>query len=93
MKIKKIQIKKFKRFTDLTVEQLPETAKLILLVGPNGSGKTSLFEAFNSWYQLKGFSNTGDANYIFKKETGNTNQNWQELVNIDFHNQIVSTQQ
>lgn len=93
MKIKKIQIKKFKRFTDLTVEELPDTAKLILLVGPNGSGKTSLFEAFNSWYKLKGFSNTGDANYIFKKEGENTNQNWQELVKIDFHNQTVPNQQ
>lgn len=93
MKIKKIQIKNFKRFTDLTVEDLPETAKLILLVGPNGSGKTSLFEAFNSWYRLKGFSNTGDENYIFKKEAGNTNQNWHELVNIEFHNQTISNLQ
>jgi predicted ATPase len=93
MKIKKIQIKKFKRFTDLTVEQLPDTAKLILLVGPNGSGKTSLFEAFNSWYRLKGFNNAGDVNYIFKKGTENANQNWHELVNIEFHNQTLSNQQ
>ena len=93
MKIKKIQIKKFKRFTDLTVEDLPNTAKLILLVGPNGSGKTSLFEAFNSWYRLNGFNNTGDVNYIFKKGTETGNQNWRELVNIEFHDQNVPNQQ
>lgn len=87
MKIRKIQIKKFKRFTDLTVEELHETAKLILLVGPNGSGKTSLFEAFNYWYRYRGFNTTGDVNYIFKKGEDNLTQNWNELVNIDFHNQ------
>ncbi len=89
MKIKKIQIKKFKRFTDLIVEELPETAKLILLVGPNGSGKTSLFEAFNSWYRLNGFGSTGDVNYIFKKGIDNLNtNNWNELVKIEFHDQF-----
>jgi predicted ATP-dependent endonuclease of OLD family len=33
MKIERITIKKFKRFTDLTISDIPETAKLIVLVG------------------------------------------------------------
>jgi len=49
MKLKSIAIRDFKRFSDLTVTNLPETAKMVLLTGPNGSGKTSLFEAFNFW--------------------------------------------
>ena len=39
MKIKEIRLKNFKRFTDLTVTEIPETAKLVVLVGPNGSCK------------------------------------------------------
>lgn len=47
MKIKSIDLIKFKRFTQLQIVDIPKTAKLVILVGPNGSGKTSLFEAFN----------------------------------------------
>ncbi|TDB69117.1 AAA family ATPase [Arundinibacter roseus] len=84
MKIKRISIKGFKRFTDLTVDQLPETTKLVLLVGPNGSGKTSLFEAFSLWYKLNGYGNTGDIKYYFKKDVNNST-NWSGLVDIEFH--------
>ncbi len=48
MKIKNIQIRNFKRFTDLKIEGIPETAKMVVLVGPNGCGKSSVFEAFNA---------------------------------------------
>ena len=44
MKIKSIKLKNFKRFTDLTIEGLPETAKLVVMIGPNGCGKSSVFE-------------------------------------------------
>ena len=40
MKIKSIKLSDFKRFTDLTIEGLPETAKLVVMIGPNGSGKS-----------------------------------------------------
>ena len=45
MKIKSIRMESFKRFTDLTIEGLPETARLVVLIGPNGCGKSSVFEA------------------------------------------------
>ena len=45
MKIKLIKLKEFKRFTDLTIEGLPETAKLVVMIGPNGCGKSSVFDA------------------------------------------------
>ena len=44
MKIKSIKLKDFKRFTDLTIEGLPETAKLVVMIGPNGCGKSSVFD-------------------------------------------------
>lgn len=46
MKIRKIHLKNFKRFTDLTIAEIPATAKLVLTIGSNGSGKSSLFDAF-----------------------------------------------
>ena len=45
MKIEWIKLKNFKRFTDLAIEGLPETAKLVVMIGPNGCGKSSVFDA------------------------------------------------
>ena len=45
MKIKSIKLESFRRFKSLTIEGLPETARLIVMVGPNGSGKSSVFDA------------------------------------------------
>lgn len=46
MKIQKIDIHNFKRFTSLTIEGIPEKTKLVLLIGENGSGKSSIFDSF-----------------------------------------------
>jgi len=46
MKISKIHLTNFKRFTDLLIDNIPSTSKLVLLIGSNGSGKSSLFDAF-----------------------------------------------
>ncbi|NBB30720.1 ATP/GTP-binding protein [Cellulophaga sp. BC115SP] len=46
MKIKSVQLKNFKRFTDLRIENIPEETKLVLLIGTNGSGKSSVFDGF-----------------------------------------------
>ncbi|MDX2246635.1 MAG: AAA family ATPase [Bacteroidia bacterium] len=46
MKISKIHLSNFRRFTDLIIDNIPDTSKLVLLIGSNGSGKSSLFDAF-----------------------------------------------
>jgi energy-coupling factor transporter ATP-binding protein EcfA2 len=74
MKIRKIALKNFKRFTNLSIEQVPENAKLVLLIGANGSGKSCIFDFFNFIrnYGEKGLEyvdiSTGDAqeNYYLK---------------------------
>ena len=47
MKISKLQLKNFKRFTDLTIDNIPSETKLVLLIGSNGSGKSTVFDAFS----------------------------------------------
>ncbi len=51
MRIKSATIKDFKRFTDMTVQGIPETTRLIMLAGPNGSGKSSFFDALHTWHR------------------------------------------
>lgn len=92
MKIKEIKITDFKRFTNLLIKGIPNTAKLIVLVGPNGCGKTSLFEAFNHWYKWRGFGNIGNFDYCVKKTEKNIKQDswFTDKVQIEFHNQTVN---
>ena len=54
MKIKSIQMKNFRRFTNLTIEGLPKKVRLVVMIGPNGSGKTSVFDALLKVKNAKG---------------------------------------
>jgi predicted ATPase len=90
-----VKINNLKRFSDLTVEEIPSTAKLILLVGSNGSGKTSFFEAFNLWYQRQAFGSLGDQSYFDKKigSIPSDTTDWGSLslekVQISFHDSMI----
>ena len=46
MRIRNLRLRNFKRFTDLTIEGIPEDTRLVLLTGSNGSGKSNVFDAF-----------------------------------------------
>lgn len=45
MKIKKLHLNKYKRFYDLTIDLGSSPKRIIALVGPNGCGKSSVFDA------------------------------------------------
>lgn len=67
MRITSIHLKNFKRFTDLVIRDVPDTAKLVVVVGPNGCGKSSLFDALLQWYRSKaGFGINTDMLYYRK---------------------------
>lgn len=91
MRIKRVELNNFKRFTHLTVENIPETAKLIVLVGPNGSGKTSFMEALNHYYKFAGYGDVGESNYLSKIDVKRKFEfgEWYSLasktVDIDFY--------
>ena len=95
MKIKQIELHNFKRFTHLLVEDIPASAKLVVLVGPNGSGKTSFMEAMNHYYKYAGYQDIGDYHYLSK--TGNVDdldhaqwyQRASRLVDIDFYDIVL----
>jgi predicted ATPase len=90
MKLKEIHITNFKRFTNLKITNLSSTAKLIVIVGPNGSGKTSLFESFNHWYKLEGFSSVGEQAFFVKKDSLATSGDWyRDKVKMEFHEEFL----
>lgn len=67
MKIKSISVKHFKRFTELKIQNIPETAKLVIMAGPNGCGKSSIFDALKTWHILwRGSGQYWDPNYHHK---------------------------
>ena len=92
MRLKSIALNDFKGFTHLTVQGIPETARLIMLAGPNGSGKSSLFDALHVWGELqsgRGFN--WDADYHAKgysQEVGYSN--WNDQVQTEFHDYLPS---
>lgn len=62
MKISKLEIVNFKRFNKIIIDSIPESSKLVLLIGSNGSGKSSVFDAFD-WLSkglFKGMSVNND---------------------------------
>lgn len=84
MKVKRIHLKSFKRFTDLEIVGVPSTAKLVVVVGPNGSGKSSLFDAFISWHRQKvGWGRDGDQSYYRKGDEEEFS--WERSVIVETH--------
>lgn len=80
MRITKLELKNFKRFTDLTIDGIPEEAKLVLLIGSNGSGKSSIFDAFD--YVVKQFRD--DAYSPIPLENYYAKNNLKPEVSINF---------
>lgn len=85
MKVSEIKIRNFKRFKELTVSGLSERTKLVVLVGPNGCGKSSLFDAFYHYYKANsGAGHSGDEVYYRKQKEENFD--WNQSVRISFFN-------
>ena len=72
MKIRNIRLQNFKKFSNLTIDNLPNTVKLVVLLGPNGCGKSSLIESMEVARKIYGLHqipwNDSNFNYYIKQD-------------------------
>lgn len=89
MHIKEIRLLGFRRFTDLTVTGLPSSTKLVILAGPNGNGKSSLFDSFLSFHHHE-LSELGfDWNVEYHQKQSNTEKlDQRKRVKIEFYESL-----
>ena len=93
MRFKSAVIKDFKRFTNLTVQGVPESARLIMLAGPNGSGKSSFFDALSSWHKMYARGNTWNDDYHMKVYAREVRQWNEEKISIAFHEPLPNDEE
>lgn len=77
----------YKRYTDMTIQDIPESARLVVLAGPNGSGKSSIFDGFRTWHMAHGGTIAAwDEDYGHKQ--GSPSRSWPEHVQVEFHGEL-----
>lgn len=87
MHIKSVVLKRFKRFHELRIE-LPPGVKLVILAGPNGTGKSSLFDAFQACHRSNGgLGFNWDQTYYPKSGEPDLSSfpTWNQQIQIQFH--------
>lgn len=88
MRVQSIRLHNFKRFTDTLIHDIPAEAKLVVAVGPNGCGKSSLFDALLHWYRsTTGFGRTNDELYFRKRQDHPFT--WNKTVEVVLHGNQV----
>lgn len=93
MKIKSVHLSNFKRFTDLTISDISPKAKLVVLVGPNGCGKSSLFDAFKSWHAYASYGMGFTDDYFIKLAEKDHYYSTYDSVKIDFYDDVSKKSQ
>jgi RecF/RecN/SMC N terminal domain len=85
MKVREIRLNNFKRFTDTTIGEIPREVRLVVVVGPNGCGKSSVIDAALTWHGHRWARRGGwDATYHLKQAPGAAGQ-WNQNVDVSFH--------
>lgn len=93
MHIKRVHIGSSKTFSDLTISDLPDTARLVVMVGPNGCGKSSVFDAFRLCHGVT-YGAQWRNDVLYYQKDGLPEVSWGNRVQIDFHESVpADTQQ
>ena len=89
MRVKTVRLVEFKRFDDLTIDLGPNPKKIVALAGPNGCGKSSIFDAFE--ILLQRFRNRGSEgaqfyskSFFYDDNRRNEQFSQPEAVNVTF---------
>lgn len=85
MKISNVSVNEFKRFSDLTIEGIPQSVRLVILAGPNGNGKSSLFDAFLRFQQGNARHNWNVQNDYHDRMGSSSQTHLSNRVSIQFH--------
>jgi hypothetical protein len=91
MHIKTAKLTKFKRFSELTITGLDKNVKLVVMTGPNGCGKSSVFDAFKVWSWAHG-SPGQSYDAIYHNKAGLANIAWHQLVNLELYESFPTDQ-
>lgn len=86
MRVKKLHFVDYKRFHDLTIDLGERPARIVALVGPNGCGKSSVFDGIlyinNAYGAIGGSRNTAN-DYQYHSLNQESNYNYQ-MNSIEF---------
>lgn len=76
-------IKQFRKFSNLTIRDIPASAKLVVLAGPNGSGKSSFFDALLLKYRM-------DTGYGWNSDTKYYDRPQEQVVDLGSRTSITT---
>lgn len=88
MRIKSIHLQQYKRFVkELTITNIPETARLVVLIGPNGCGKSCVFDGFlfKMKQNVKRVNQTVDNEYFGQLKLDEYSNNFAKRIDIKFY--------
>ncbi len=93
MHVRSLKLHDFKGFSDLELT-LERTPKLVVLCGPNGVGKSSVFDAFRSWAGQRGAGGgwSSDQEYFIKQGAAFSGD-WGRTVDITFDEDLTGADQ
>jgi hypothetical protein len=84
MRVQDVHLKNFKRFSDLTISDLPAQTRLVVMAGPNGTGKSSVFDGFRIWQSNRWkLGIDWDKDYFIKQGSAEVDRN--KYVDVTFH--------
>lgn len=93
MRLQYAHLIRFKRFKNLKIIELPSEAKLIVLLGPNGCGKSSLFDSFQRFLKVDAFYGMGeDLKRYYQLKTIEPDTTDHKVV-LEFHDRNPTTQE